>query len=56
MVAEGFLLLADPATLGMFDAVFFLEAPGEVCLARRLVRAPAWEKVEKRGGGRPEGR
>ena len=39
VVAEGFLLLANPETLDRFDIVFFLEAPAEVYLARRLAAA-----------------
>ena len=46
VVVEGFLLLAADADSGhsgalpLFDAVFFLDCPGEECLRRRLVRNP----------------
>lgn len=47
VVVEGFLLLASAdgfhtwSALPLFDAILFLDCPGEECLRRRLARNPS---------------
>jgi uridine kinase len=49
VVVEGFLLLANPALLALFDMIFFLEAGEEECLRRRLARNTQRSAEQKAG-------
>lgn len=55
VVVEGFLLLASDAASGhacalpLFDAIIFLDCPGEECLRRRLTRNP--NRTEEQAAG-----